>query len=441
MFLDTPLCIWHVLCYYKGMNQRKIAIKILIDILEKGGYNNIVLKKTLEKYANLEPFERAFITDIVNGTLRNIIHIDHIINQFSKTKTDRMNILVLYVLRISVYQIFFSKAKDNYAYVNEAVNIVKQKHPSLAGFVNGILRNIIRNQDKIKYPKDKLENLSIQYSTNMWLIQYLSSFLTESQVVNLCKSTIEPPKISICVNSLITSRDDLIEELQKEGVEAIAGNNSSSIFVTKTKDISELDSFKRGHFHIMDEISMKAVEELAPKPNAIMYDLCAAPGGKSFYASMLMRNTGKIFSNDIHSHKINLIKQGAKRLGISNIETKISDATQTTLQENMADYVLLDAPCSGFGTLKKKPDIKYTKTMKHVEELAIIQKKILTSSANYTKIGGDMLYSTCTVSIEENQKNIAWFLDRFDYKLVSENQYIPEEYGDGFYTALLRRNS
>ena len=422
------------------MNQRKIAIKILVDILEKGGYNNIVLKRTFEKYDTITSMERAFITDLVNGTLRNIIHIDHIINQFSKTHTTRMNILVLYALRISIYQIFFSGGAD-YAHVNEAVNIVKQKHPNFAGFVNGTLRNIIRNKDNIVYPKDKLEKLSIQYSTNMWLIQYLSSFLTESQVVNLCKSSIEVPRISICTNTLLTTREQLIEDLQKEGVESTPGKNPVSIYITKTKDISQLESFKKGNFHIMDELSMKAVDELSPIPNSVVYDLCAAPGGKSFYTAMLMKNTGKIYSNDIHQHKIELIKQGANRLGISNIQTNVSDATKTILQENTADYVLLDAPCSGFGTLKKKPDIKYTKTMKNVEELAAIQKNILKSSANYLKIGGDLLYSTCTVSIEENQKNIAWFLDSYDYTLVKENQYLPEEYGDGFYTALLRRNS
>ena len=426
------------------MNTRKLAIKILIDILEKGGYNNIVLKRTLEKHQQLSPMDRAFVTDLVNGTLRHVIHIDHIINQFSKTKTDRMSLLILYVLRVSVYQILFtsSGAKEaHYASVNEAVNMVKQKQPHLAGFVNAILRNIIRNKDQIKYPKDKLEKLSIQYSTSMWLIQYLSSFLTEGQVVNLCKSSIEPPQITICVNLLKTTREQLIQDLTHAGVEAIPGNNPASVYLTKTKDISQLETFQLGHFHIMDEISMKAVEDLSPVPDSTVYDLCAAPGGKSFYTAMLMANTGQIYANDIHPHKIDLIKQGAHRLGISTLQTSVSDATQTHLPEHVADYVLLDAPCSGFGTLKKKPDIKYTKTMAHIKELAALQKKILSASVNYPKVGGDLLYSTCTVSIEENQKNMAWFLDRHDYTLIKKKQYLPESYGDGFYTALLKRNS
>ena len=423
------------------MNTRKIAIKALIDIIEKGGYNNIVLKRTLERYPQLAPMERAFVTDLVNGTLRNIIHIDHIINQFSKTKTTKMNLLVLYTLRLSVYQIFFTTSDASHAHVNEAVNIVKQKHPGLSGFVNGLLRGIIRGRDSITYPTDKLERLSIQYSTNMWLVQYLSSFLSDSQVSNLVKSSIEAPRISICVNTLLTDRDTLMERLLTAGVEVALGKNPNSLYITKTKDIAQLEPFIRGHFHIMDEISMRAVEDLAPTPNSVVYDLCAAPGGKSFYTSMLMGGTGTVYSNDIHPHKVELLKQGGQRLGLSNIKTKVGDATTTHLPQNNADYVLLDAPCSGFGTLKKKPDIKYTKTMAHVHELAAIQKKILSASVTYPKIGGNLLYSTCTISIEENQKNLMWFLDRYDYSLIKEQQYMPEEFGDGFYTALLKRNA
>ena len=418
-----------------------MAIKALIDIIEKGGYNNIVLKRTLDKYPQLTPMDRAFITDLVNGTLRNIIHIDHIINQFSKTKTSKMNLLVLYALRLSVYQIFFTSSDASHAHVNEAVTIVKQKHPGLAGFVNGLLRNILRNRDNIVYPTDKLERLSVQYSTNMWLVQYLSSFLTESQVTTLVKSSIEPPQVTICVNTLLTTRERLMAQLTQAGVTVSLGLNPNSLYISKTKDMTQLPAFMQGHFHVMDEISMRAVEDLAPTPHSVVYDVCAAPGGKSFYTSMLMGGTGLVYSNDIHAHKVELLKQGANRLNLANIRTSVGDSTTSHLPENNADYVLLDAPCSGFGTLKKKPDIKYTKTMAHVHELAAVQKKILTASVNYPKIGAKLLYSTCTLSIEENQKNLAWFLNRYDYNLIKEQQYLPEEFGDGFYTALLKRNS
>ena len=423
------------------MNQRTAAINGLIKIIEGGGYNNIVLRRIFDdpRYT-FPPRERAFITDIVNGTLRNLLHIDHIINSFSKTHTTKMDVIVLYTLRIAVYEIVYTNTEE-YALCHQAVNIVKARHKHLASFVNGVLRGIIRNKTSIPYPTNNQQKLSILYSMPMWIVEYLAKHLTEKEIEQFCKVSSLPPVVSAAVNTILTTQEQLLKDLNDQGVQATKGHNPNSIVITKTKNIAELSSFRQGHFHIMDQMSMTAIDTLAPKPGAILYDLCAAPGGKSFYAAYTMGNKGKIFATDIHQHKIDLIEKNAERLNINIISAKTADARLQALSQNAADYVLLDAPCSGLGTLSKKPDIKYTKNISAVYELSKIQKQLLKSSSKYAKIGGYLLYCTCTISYEENQSNIAWFLENYDYKLLQENQHINTEHTDGFYTALLQRSA
>ncbi|MCL1996022.1 MAG: 16S rRNA (cytosine(967)-C(5))-methyltransferase RsmB [Defluviitaleaceae bacterium] len=420
------------------MNQRVVAINALMKIMEGGGYNNIVLRRTFNDIPHLVPNQRAFVTDIVNGTLRNLLHVDYIINLFSKTKITKMEPLVLYTLRIAIYEIFH-KSTEQYAICNEAVNIVKAKHKHLAPFVNGVLRSVIRNKTDIIYPTDKHERLSVLYSMPMWIIEHLAGNLTQAEIEQFCKASASPPVVSVAVNTLLTTQEQLIQDLESEGVEAKHGIRENNLIITKTKDISNLTSFKQGHFHIIDPMSMTAVDILAPKPGATLYDVCAAPGGKSFYAAYIMKNKGEIFATDIHMHKIGLIEKNAARLEINIINAKLANAE--VLANDGADYVLLDVPCSGLGTLSKKPDIKYTKDIHAIKEITKIQKELLKFSAKYAKIGGYMLYSTCTLSYDENQGNIAWFLQNYDYKLMQESQYINTEYTDGFYIALLKRRS
>lgn len=424
------------------MNTRKIAVTTLIKIIQNNSYNNIALSNTFKKNKSLTSQQRAFITDIVNGTLRNLLHIDYIINSVSNINTNKMDNIVLYTLRISMYEIFYTTS-EYYAICNEAVSIVKHTHKHLAPFVNAVLRNVLRNKHKISYPNNYYENLSIINSIPMWIINYYITFLSDQQIKDFCYSSNKPPKVSLCVNTLITDMQSLLNSLKLESVDATLSNDKTAIYVTKTKNICDLQTFKNGHFHVMDTISMKVVETLSPKPNTTVYDVCAAPGGKSFYMAYLMKNTGIIYATDIHNHKINLIKNNAKRLGITTINASVNDATSISgiLKPNYADYVLLDVPCSGLGTLRKKPDIKYTKTLNDIDSLANVQKEILKISAKYAKIGGLMLYSTCTISIKENQHNIKWFIKNHDYQLIQETQYMPTQDTDGFYTALLKRRS
>lgn len=426
--------------------EREIAVFALIDILDNKGYNNIVLKRTLTQHKNLNSIQKSFITEIVNGTLRNLIHLDYIINCYSKTKTSKMKPLILNTLRVSVYQIKFMDKVPNSAVCNEAVNLVKSKgFKNLGGFVNGVLRSIIRNIDNINYPsyeKDRVNYISVKYSYPVWLIQYLMETIDINEVEKICASSNDAPKVCLCTNTLKITRENLIDKLNLEGMEATKGELSDrSIYVVKTSNISESLSFKDGLFHVMDESSMLAVETLSPKPESVLYDLCSAPGGKSFYASYLMNNKGVIESSDIHTHKLNLIEESAKRLGINIIKTNESDASKNySNKDNLADYLLIDAPCTGFGLLRKKPDIKYSKTIEDVHSLAKLQRQILSSNQSYVKVGGVLVYSTCTISEEENMKNVNWFIENYKYELAKVIQLLPNEHNtDGFFIAKLIR--
>ena len=443
------------------MNAREFAVYALIDILEQQSYNNLTLKKFFNDNKDIKSQDRAFITELVNGTLRNIIFIDYIINSFSNTKTNKMKPLILNILRISVYQIKFMEKVPVSAICNEAVSFTKKKKfNGLSGFVNAVLRNIARNIDSIILPdeqKEPVKFLAIKYSYEQWVIEKFIQQLGYEKTKQICEANILSPKVSICVNTNKTTKDELKSILIKEGMNVEDGKiSNNSLYITKTKNIAESNAFKKGLFHIMDESSMIAIEALAPKENDIIIDVCSAPGGKSFYCSYIMKNTGQIFSRDIHKHKIELMQDGVKRLNIKNIKLELKDATQFYKEdEQIADKVIIDAPCSGFGIVRKKPDIKYTKTENDIKELVSIQREILKSSCKYVKKGGILLYSTCTLFKEENIENVKWICENYGFELCKiefnsslkiegmEKGYItilPNMFNtDGFFIAKLKR--
>ncbi len=441
------------------MKEREIAVFILIDIFEEGAYNNIILRKTLNKHTELSSVQKAFITELVNGTLRNLINIDYVIDQYSNTKTNKMKPLILNNLRAAVYQILYMDKIPVSAACNEAVILAKKRgFSSLSGFVNGVLRTVARNKDNIEYPKDKLKTVSLKYSYPEWLLKYWRKELTFEQVENTCASFAKPPKICICVNTVKTNKAELKNKLNNEGI-AVDDNSlfDNSLYIYKTSNISESKCYKAGLFHIMDESSMLAVKVMSPENNSVVVDVCAAPGGKSFAVAEYMNNTGRVYSRDIYEHKAELIKKGAERLGLSSVKAQLKDAADID-NEVKADYVLVDAPCSGFGLVRKKPDIKYNKVYEDIEELAALQKKILAASSAMVKDGGVLVYSTCTISHKENIDNIRWFCREYGFKTESIVPYLPSnisretaekgyiqllpyQYGtDGFFIARMRKN-
>lgn len=424
------------------MKDREIAVYVLMDIFEQEGYNNILLRRAFKRNSELNSTQKAFITEIVNGTLRNLILLDYIINKFSKTKTDKMKFLILNILRISVYQLLFMDKVPVSAVCNEAVEISKKRgFKGLSGFVNAVLRNIAKNIDNIEYPDPEdnfIEYVSLKYSYPKWIIEYWLKTLGREEILEMCVKNSSPPNITLAVNTLKTDCNKLMDILKKDKIEAEKVDGFSDVLrISKTDDISKIDAYKNGLFHIMDKSSVIAIKELAPKENDYIIDICSAPGGKAFLCCYLMNNLGIIKARDIYEHKLKLISDGVRRLGTDIIITEMRDALSVCESDfKTADKVIIDAPCSGLGLVRKKPDIKYSKSYEDIKSLAETQRNILSVCQNYVKIGGILLYSTCTVSFEENEENVNWFLERFDFELISQNRILPQDFdSDGFFIA------
>lgn len=441
----------------KKANERELAVYTLMDITELGAYNNITLRKVFNENKQLTAVQKAFVTELVNGTLRNLYSLDYIIDSFSKTKTKKMKPFILNNLRVGAYQIIYTQKIPESAACNEAVKLAK-KHgfSALSGFVNGVLRSIARNKDSIAYPDEKREPvkyLSVKYSYSEEILRYWLEYMPYNTVKEMCIQNGKAPAVSLCVNTLKTDCQSLKNILEQGNVLVSQGKAPHTLRIKKTDSIGGTRAFKEGLFHIADENSVLAARVLNPLPGSSMLDVCAAPGGKSFAAAYLMENSGSITARDIYQHKLALIDEGAKRLGIDIIETQLFDAAKNTDEEKY-DYVLADAPCSGLGLACKKPDIKYGKTIDDIRELAQIQRDILAASARAVKKGGYLVYSTCTVSPLENEENAKWFAEGFDFEPVDITQYLPHGFDgssgmiqllpgeigtDGFFIAKFKR--
>ncbi len=406
------------------MKEREVALYAILDILNEKAYNNIVLRRTLAQNSHLSMVQRAFVTELVNGTLRNKINIDYIISLYSRTPVEKMKPVILNNLRISVYQIMYMDKVPDSAACNEAVELAKKRgFGTLAGFVNGVLRNIARNKNNIKYPdreKYPIDYISVKYSYPLWLIEYWLKELDIDTIEKICLSNRVPPKVSACINTLKTDKDGLKKALAADNIAMTDGVfKENALYLSKTRDITETSAFSDGLYHVMDESSQKGDRVL---------DCCAAPGGKSFYCAYKMENEGEIISADIYEHKLELIRSGAERLGISIIKPVLSDAAVHNAEyDGKMDCVLADAPCSGFGLFRKKPDIKYNKTMEDVEALAKIQRDILGTCQAYVKQGGCLVYSTCTISLKENLENMRWFCREYGFKPDNIQKYLNFE--------------
>ncbi|WIF94586.1 16S rRNA (cytosine(967)-C(5))-methyltransferase RsmB [Caminicella sporogenes] len=413
------------------VNARKIALKILSDIEENGAYSNIAINKTL-KTKDISTLDRRFISQLVYGVLENKLYLDFIIKNFSKTKIKKIHVDILNILRLGLYQIIYLDKVPNSAAVNESVKLAKKVNFRLAGYVNGILRNYLRNSNSLKLPNFKekpIEFLSLKYSHPMWIIEnWIDNFGIEF-TEKLLKANNDVPNLTIRTNKLKITRDELLNVLAEENVKCIKGQyvDESIIIKNFNTSIESLNSFKEGLFQVQDEASMLAGLILNPKENDFVIDVCSAPGGKSTHIAELMQNRGKVLSRDIHEHKLILINQNAKRLGISIIETEIYDALK--LDKSLigkADKVLVDAPCSGFGIIRRKPEIKYLKNLEDIKKLSEIQYKILLNASQYVKKEGFLVYCTCTIQPDENIEVINRFLkDNNSFVMDNVNKYLP----------------
>lgn len=444
------------------MNARDIALNILMDVNINGAFSNYSINKHLK--GKNDPKNENFIREIVYGVIENLSYIDYIISRASKIKFKKIHPTILEILRMGVYQIVFMDKIPDRATVNEAVNLSKKHgHNRTSGFVNGVLRNISRNKEEIiKIDKeDKLHYLSIKYSHPKWMIErWLKEFGYEF-TRKLLRENNSKPKLNIRVNTLKTNREELLAKMLSYGYNAKKTNYAKDgITIDNPIRITSIDEFRLGYFTIQDESSMLVAQIANPKEGSIVLDLCSAPGGKSTHMGQVMNNKGQIISRDIHEHKLKLVEESANRLDIDIIKTEMFDAIE--LDKNLinkVDYCIIDAPCSGLGIIRRRPEIKWNRKEKDIKDLKEVQKKILNNAKEYVKPGGTIVYSTCTIGREENLNIVNDFLDENkDFQLVgfedrlgsrenietSKDGYIqlfPHiHWTDGFFIAKIQKN-
>lgn len=424
------------------VNDRELILEILLAVTRDGEYSHIALRNVLENYQYLDKSERAFITRVTEGTLERMIELDYIINQFSKTKVNKMKPVIRTIIRSAVYQLKYMDSVPDSAVCNEAVKLAgKRGFSGLKGFVNGVLRNISRNLDNVKYPdkSDTVKWLSVIYSMPEWIItEWLKNYDREMVEKMLQAFLAERPTTIRCNLSQI-SRDELAEELKKEGVKVrLCDAVDSALFISGYDYLGALESFRAGHFQVQDISSMEVAEWADPKEDEYIIDVCAAPGGKSLHLADKLTGKGHVEARDLTPYKVDLIRDNIARIGIDNIEAVCQDATvYDEASEKKADILIADLPCSGLGVLGKKTDLKYKMNPDTQEELVHLQREILSVVHRYVKSGGKLLYSTCTIHRAENQENAAWFAEQYpEFELVRERQFLPGvDDSDGFYIA------
>lgn len=427
-------------------NARLTALKALYNIEKSGAYINIELKKCLDS-AEISDEDKRLATEICHGALKYKINLDFYIKNASSIKINKISPYVKIILRMGVYQIKYMDKIPVSAAVNESVKLAKRYGGVRSGgFVNAVLKKIAISE--IEYPKDKAEFLSVKYSYPLELCEKFISDFGFDFAKDIMEKSLERPKIYIRVNTLKISVDDFLKILDGEGIKyekstlcADAVRVSNLGFLLKSKYFSD------GLFYVQDLSSMLACKILAPKKGASVLDICAAPGGKSTYIAQLMQNDGEIYSSDIYEHKIKLISENAKRLGIDIIKPCLNDATAVNKAYfDKFDFVLADLPCSGLGIVNKKPEIKYSVTQNDIASLADMGLKILNNCAKYVKKGGTLVFSLCTFIKDEGEENVKKFLlqnKNFELKKIGINiqndgfiTFYPHIYDtDGFFAA------
>ncbi len=419
----------------KNNNPREIAAKALLKIETEKAYSNLLINSLL-KESELSSEDKALATLIIYGTLDRKVVIDYYLKQFAKTPLKKIKPYTLAVLRTAVYQIKFANRVPDSAAVNEAVKLIKESGENYnSGFVNAVLRSVSNTEIELPNGND-INSVSVRYSCPASLVSVLIKDYGVEDTKLFLENALLPPPLFLRVNSAKTTTEELIKSLQAKGITA------TEVFpfalkATGITNIENLDEFKMGLFHIEELACQKALSALNFEKTDKVLDLCAAPGGKSFTAA---QEVEKVVSCDIYEKRTHLIEKGAKRLGLENIKTKVLDATKDNFEKESFDKIICDVPCSGFGVIRRKPDIKY-KPVNDFDELIATQKAILGRAKEYIKRGGKILYSTCTLHKAENDDIVNEFLkENTDFKLEFIHTFMPQTDGtDGFFAAVLEK--
>jgi 16S rRNA (cytosine967-C5)-methyltransferase len=418
--------------FYKG--PRGIAVKILNRIERTDSYLDKLLDVELRS-DELNDLDKRFLTELTHGVVRWKTRLDFIIEQFCKNKFAMHDPNIRNAMRVALYQILFLSKIPHAAAVNEAVEFVKKiRGQKAANLVNAVLRNIIRNLNKLPTPDhetDPVQYLSIMYSHPSWMVKRWVDRYGLYETEQLLSANNERPTIVVRANTLKTTADELVKLFEERNIRNTRSKYLENfIKVGHLSGIYNLDLFEKGYFSVQDESSGLVVKLLDPKPGETVIDLCSAPGGKTTFIGELMKNQGKIIAVDKYEHRLNLVKQSCERLGVENVEFIPKDALEVDVEP--ADKVLVDAPCSGLGVIQKKPDIKWQRELSDIRNLAKTQIELLEKASKLVKNGGVIVYSTCTIEPEENIEVVKEFLSRHpEFKIDDARNYLPSDIVNG----------
>lgn len=457
---------------------RELALDALIRVERDGAYSNLQLNRALLD-SGLSRADSGLATELVYGTLQRRLTLDHWLAGFIPKGLNKLEPWVLSLLRMSLYQLVYLDRVPAHAAVNEAVNIGRRRgHSGISGMVNGVLRSAVRQLPRLKAETfaavaDASSRLSLRHSYPQWLAERWISALGEEAAEAVMASGNEAPHGSLRLNPLRTTRDEALRLLEEAGLSARPASAlpDSGIVVDRGGNLAMTDGYAKGLWSIQDESSMLVAAAANPRPGSRVLDCCAAPGGKSTHLAELMGDRGEVVSNDLHVHKLALIEDNAKRLGLRAVHPVTGDAAELgrLYPAESFDLVLLDAPCSGLGVIRRKPEIKWTKSEGDIKDIAALQTRLLEAAAGLVKPGGVLLYSTCTIEHSENGGQVASFLGRHpEYALdpggwpekvleplraagvagAEEGRFdgslqlLPQHFGsDGFYIARLTKKS
>ncbi|WP_438351471.1 16S rRNA (cytosine(967)-C(5))-methyltransferase RsmB [Paenibacillus sp. FA6] len=448
------------------LTARELAMDVLTKVEQEGAYSNLQLNAGLQR-ASLIREDAALATELVYGTIARLNTLDYFLSRYVTKGMDKLQPWVRNLLRMSLYQFMYLDRIPPHAVVNEAVNIAKSRgHQGISGMVNGVLRSILRSKDELILPEGlaPAKRISLQHSHPKWLVKRWIEQYGEQTAENICAANNEPPSISVRVNTTVISREKLLQDMEEQGVVAIPSPlTAEGILVMSGGNMALTDWYRDGILSVQDESSMLVAEAVGPQSGMKVLDCCAAPGGKTVHMAELMKDDGWIVANDLYPHKEKLIREQAERLGLSSIETIVGDALELKVKypEASFDRILLDAPCSGLGVIRRKPDLKWTKTQADIEEIASLQYELLETISPLVRVGGILVYSTCTIEPQENEEMVRRFLDNHpQFETATDHpsswtelqkvakpcaegiQILPQDFkSDGFFIARIKRIS